>query len=224
MNITPLDTLIVGPDQQATASIIWLHGLGADGYDFEPIVPELRLPDSVRFIFPHAPVRPVTLNDGICMRAWYDIESLREAGRRDDIAGISASQHQIEQLIAAEVELGVGPERIVLAGFSQGGAIALHTGLRYPQRLAGIIALSTYSPLYDRLQDERHPANAHTPVFMAHGVYDPVVPIELGELSRDRLLAAGQPVEWRQYIAKHTVCIEKILDLAAWLRRLLALS
>lgn len=224
MNITPLDTLIVGPDQQATASTIWLHGLGADGYDFEPIVPELRLPDSVRFIFPHAPVRPVTLNDGICMRAWYDIESLREAGRRDDIAGISASQHQIEQLIAAEVELGVGPERIVLAGFSQGGAIALHTGLRYPQRLAGIIALSTYLPLYDRLQDERHPANAHTPVFMAHGVYDPVVPIELGELSRDRLLAAGQPVEWRQYIAKHTVCIEKILDLAAWLRRLLALS
>lgn len=223
MSTASLETLVLGPRQQAQASVIWLHGLGADGHDFEPIVPELQLPDSVRFIFPHAPVRPVTINGGLPMRAWYDISALGGSSYIEDEAGIRTSQQQVEQLIAAEAAQGVSPERIVLAGFSQGGAIVLHTGLRYASRLAGIMALSTYLPLHEHLEAERHVANAETPVFMAHGQFDQVVPMAIGQRSQERLQAIGQPVDWREYPIEHSVSLEEIRDIAAWLRQVLAL-
>jgi phospholipase/carboxylesterase len=218
-----LDSLQLGPRGQAAASVIWLHGLGADGHDFQPIVPELGLPDSVRFIFPHAPIRPVTLNGGLPMRAWYDILSLGEPRTEDDV-GIRNSERQVRRLIEREASHGVTPERIVLAGFSQGGAIALHAGLRYPQRLAGIMALSTYLPLAASLEGERSPANADTPVFMAHGRFDQIVVAAYGQRSREYLEALGQPVEWRDYPMEHSVSIEEIRDIADWLRKSLALG
>src|SRR5437868_3720690 len=166
-----------------TAAVIWMHGLGADGHDFEPIVPELGLPSSmsVRFIFPHAPVRPVTLNNGMRMRAWYDIIQL--GGGAEDAPGIRASQGLVEELIAGQTKKGMAPERIVLAGFSQGGAIALHTALRHPARLAGVLALSTYLPLASTVQGEMNAANRDTPIFMAHGEYDDVIPLRRAEQS-----------------------------------------
>lgn len=224
MSTAPLETLIIGPRDKAQASVIWLHGLGADGTDFEPIVPELRLPETIRFIFPHAPVRPVTINGGMPMRAWYDITALGGASFVEDAAGITTSQQQVEQLIAAEAAHGVTPERIVLAGFSQGGAIALHTGLRQAERLAGIMALSTYLPLNERLEAERQAANTETPIFMAHGQYDPVVPMAIGQFSCERLQAVGQPVEWREYPIEHSVSLDEIQDIAAWLRQVLKLA
>lgn len=224
MSTAPLETLVIGPRDQAQASVIWLHGLGADGSDFESIVPELQLPETVRFVFPHAPVRPVTINGGMPMRAWYDITALGGGSIVEDAEGIITSQQQVEQLIAAEAAHGVSPERIVLAGFSQGGAIVLHTGLRQSTRLAGIMALSTYLPLNQHLEAERHAANADTPIFMAHGQYDQVVPMTIGQQSRDRLQSVGQPLEWHEYPIEHSVSLEEIRDIAAWLRQVLALG
>ncbi len=218
-----LDCVEVGAGDDARASVIWLHGLGADGHDFEPIVPELRLPAElgVRFLFPHAPVRPVTLNAGMAMRAWYDIIALGGNAEQDD-AGIRQSARQVEALMKREHERGVPAERMVLAGFSQGGAIALHLGLRHPERLAGIMGLSTYLPLGDTVEAERHEANAATPIFLAHGSMDPVVPMTMGERSRDGLQAMGYPVEWHDYPMVHQVCMEEIADISAWLQRVLA--
>jgi phospholipase/carboxylesterase len=205
-----------------TASVIWLHGLGADGHDFEPIVPELDFPDTlaVRFVFPHAPMQPVTINGGAVMRAWYDVYAL-DGQRREDAAGVRASQARVEELIAAEKARGVAASRIVLAGFSQGGAIALQTGLRHPERLAGIMALSTYLPLAGTLASEASPANRATPIFMAHGLYDPLIPIERAATSRRQLEAAGYAVERHEYPMEHAVCAAEIADISAWLQRVL---
>ncbi|HEX9184656.1 MAG TPA: alpha/beta hydrolase-fold protein [Burkholderiales bacterium] len=204
------------------SAVIWLHGLGADGHDFEPIVPELRLPAQlrVRFVFPHAPVRPVTLNMGMPMRAWYDI--LQLGGGREDDAGIRASQELVEGLLARELARGVPVRRIVLAGFSQGGAIALHTGLRYGERLGGIMALSTYLPLAGSLQAERSRANRDLPILMAHGTLDPMIAVARARESRAALQALGYAVDWREYAMPHSVCAEEIADIAAWLLRTLA--
>lgn len=204
------------------AAVIWLHGLGADGYDFEPIVPELGLPPQlrVRFVFPHAPVRPVTLNMGMPMRAWYDI--LQLGGGAEDAAGIRDSQGLVQELVAREVARGVPARRVVLAGFSQGGAIALHTGLRHGERLGGILALSTYLPLAATLAAERSPANRDLPVFMAHGTLDPMIAVGRARESRAALQALGYAVEWREYAMPHSVCAEEIADIGAWLLRTLA--
>lgn len=220
MDTPLLEALEVGPRDRALASVIWLHGLGADGSDFVPVVPELGLPETVRFVFPHAPVRPVTVNGGLPMRAWYDISSLGGEFVDDD-AGLEDSRQHVERLIAREHERGVAARRIVLAGFSQGGAIALHTGLRHRQPLAGIMALSTYLPAAERLAAERSSANATTAIFMAHGRYDQIVPYRAGSRSRDYLRSLGQPVEWHDYPIEHSVSLPEIRDIAAWLRRLL---
>jgi phospholipase/carboxylesterase len=207
---------------QPTASVIWLHGLGADGRDFVPIIPDLGLPSdlAVRFVFPHAPHRPVTINRGSVMRAWYDIAET-EFGRREDEAGIRESEQTVRGLVQRETERGISSERIVLAGFSQGGAMVLHTGLRLPQRLAGIMALSTYLPLADTLKAEGHQANADVPIFMAHGTDDPIIPVSLGQQSADLLIRSGANLEWRTYEMEHSVCGEEIGDIAAWLARVL---
>ena len=207
---------------QPTAAVIWLHGLGADGHDFASLVPELDLAGCppIRFMFPHAPSMPVTVNGGYVMPAWYDILGPNLVSQQD-AAGIQASERAIVALIAHEVARGIPAERIVLAGFSQGCAMALHTGLRLPQRLAGIMALSGYLPLADRITAERHPANAQTPVFMAHGTQDPVVAIARGEASRDALAALGQPVAWHSYPMPHSLHPQEIFDISAFLAQVL---
>jgi phospholipase/carboxylesterase len=212
-----LRTVEVEPDGSSRATVVWLHGLGADGHDFEPIVPQLRL-SGVRFVFPHAPYRPVTINQGYVMRAWYDIRA-PDLSRGEDENGIRASQSALEELIEQEVSRGIGPSRIVLAGFSQGGALSLHTGLRHPKPLAGILALSTYLPLAAQLAAEAHPANAETPIFMAHGTTDNIVPITLGQRSREVLQGAGYRVDWSTYPTGHTICAEEIHSVSAWLKR-----
>ncbi|HJR13070.1 MAG TPA: alpha/beta fold hydrolase [Rhodanobacteraceae bacterium] len=203
-------------------AVIWLHGLGADGHDFEPIVPQLVRPEwpPLRFLFPHAPVRPITLNNGLPMRAWYDIAGFDLAQRQDE-PGIRTSIGAVDALIAGEVQRGVPPSNIVLIGFSQGGAVALAAGLRHAQKLAGIVALSTYLPIADRTTGERHAANAATPIFMAHGAFDPVVPQVLGERSRDQLRAWGFAVDWHSYPMAHQVCPLEIEDLAAFMTAIL---
>lgn len=205
-----------------TAAVIWLHGLGADGHDFAGLVPELDLSNCppIRFVFPHAPSMPVTVNGGYVMPAWYDILGPNLVSQQD-AAGIQASERAIVALIAHEVARGIPAERIVLAGFSQGCAMALHTGLRLPQRLAGIMALSGYLPLADRLAAERHVANAQTPVFMAHGTQDPVVVLARGEASRDALAALGQPVQWHSYPMPHSLHPREIADISAFLAQVL---
>ncbi|MGI9221818.1 MAG: alpha/beta hydrolase [Woeseiaceae bacterium] len=197
-------------------SVIWLHGLGADGHDFEPIVPELRLPPELglRFVFPHAPVRPVTLNGGMAMRAWFDIFSLDRGGPVDE-EGIRASTALLEGLIAREQERGIAANKIVVAGFSQGGAIALHAALRSTERLAGVMGLSTYLPSKSIFSDET--AAPDLPVFMAHGTLDPVLPMMLGRDAADLLTAHGLSVEWHDYPMAHAVCAEEINDIRAWL-------
>ena len=204
------------------AAVIWMHGLGADGNDFVPIVNEMRLPPtlSIRFVFPHAPVRPVTLNNGFRMRAWYDL-SAGDITNRADVAGILASQAQIEALIAREKTRGIAARRIVLAGFSQGGVIALHTALRHAERLAGIVALSTYLALPDKLAAEGSPANRDIPIFMAHGTYDPMIRPEWGDASRRALVAAGYKVEWHTYPMQHSVVMEEIDAIKAFLIKVL---
>ncbi|MDS4014222.1 MAG: dienelactone hydrolase family protein [Candidatus Accumulibacter sp.] len=205
-------------------SVIWLHGLGADGHDFEPIVEEFdldRLPP-IRFIFPHAPMRAVTINGGYVMRAWYDVVSPDFAPGREEAEGVRQSTAQIEALLARENERGIPAERIVLAGFSQGGAVALHAGLRHAQRLAGVLALSCYLPLADTLADEAHASNRQVPLFMAHGRNDPVVPYDYGKRSAKLLKAEGYPVEWYAYDSEHTVCVEELGDIESWLHRIVS--
>lgn len=217
MNEQPIEIETANP---AGASVIWLHGLGADGHDFEPIVPELGLPPdlAVRFVFPHAPFKPVTINGGYVMRAWYDIIGIGPDVPQDE-AGIRASEQHLRKLIDRERTRGVTTDRIVLAGFSQGGAIALHTGLRYPEKLGGIIALSTYLPLHTLLPGEMQVANRDTPVFMAHGYDDPIVPFPLGQMSRADLERQGVPVEWHEYRMGHTVVPAEITALGKWLAK-----
>jgi phospholipase/carboxylesterase len=216
-----LEAIEIETGRAPRATVIWLHGLGADGHDFEPIVPELRLPASlpVRFLFPNAPQRPVTINMGMRMRAWYDI--LQMGGGAEDESGIRASQAQIEEMIAAEVKRGIAHEKIVLAGFSQGGAIVLQTALRQRRRLAGVMALSTYLPLAGTLAAERTPESSAVPIFMAHGRFDNMIGIDRAAQSRDALLALGYGVEWREYPMPHSVCPEEISDIAAFLQRIL---
>jgi phospholipase/carboxylesterase len=205
-----------------TGAVIWLHGLGADGHDFEPIVPELVRPGerALRFVFPHAPIRPVTLNGGFAMRAWYDIVSLERRGPEDE-AGIRASQATVETLIRRENARGIATSRIVLAGFSQGGSVALFAGTRYAEKLAGIMGLSCYLLLAGQLAAERSSANQATPIFLAHGLEDPIVAPLLGEQARTALVAAGYSVEWHSYPMPHSVCPQEVADIAQWLRRLL---
>ena len=206
-------------------TIIWMHGLGADGSDFVPIVDELALPSipAVRFVFPHASMRPVSINRGMVMRAWYDYDIADgSAALQENMASLRESQRAIEALVSHEVQRGVKPENIVLAGFSQGGALALFAGLHYPEKLAGIMALSCYLPAPRTLAEEAHPANFAVPIFMAHGVADNVIPITLAAASREQLLGSGYPVEWREYGMAHTVCREEIQDIRNWLQRVLA--
>ena len=204
------------------ASIIWMHGLGADGHDFVDVVPELSLParPGVRFVFPHAPMRPVTINGGYVMRAWYDI---RDDGgvRREDPAGVRASQKAIEALIAREKERGVPAAAIVLAGFSQGGAMALHTALRHTERLAGVMALSCSLPLSDTLAGEAAPANRDVSIFMAHGTHDPMIPMARALRAREVLTGLGYRLEWHEYPMPHSVCVEEIAHIGAWLAKVL---
>jgi phospholipase/carboxylesterase len=220
------DTLLATNDIETgpnpSASIIWMHGLGADSSDFVPLVPELDLSgcDAIRFVFPNAPVMPVTINGGHRMRAWYDILGL-EMERREDEAGLRASQTAIERLIAREVERGVRSARIVVAGFSQGCAMALQTGLRHPEPLAGLLCLSGYLPLRDTVRTERAPANQKTPIFMAHGLADNVVALDRAEKSRDLLATLGYQVQWQSYSMGHSLCAEEVADIGKWLRTVL---
>jgi phospholipase/carboxylesterase len=216
------EAVVLNPAAPATATVIWLHGLGADGFDFVPIVPELRLPDSlpVRFVFPHAQPRPVTINNGFVMRAWYDILGLGP-GRPEDEAGIRGSERIVAHYVDREIAAGIPASRIVVAGFSQGGAIALQAGLRYPQRLAGVMALSTYLPLRESLQTEASSANKTLPIFMAHGLRDGIVPADLGRQAKDALQALDYAVEWQSYPMEHQVCMEEVVDISRWLQKVL---
>ena len=211
--------VILEPASPADAAVIWLHGLGADGHDFVPIVEELRLPSTmaVRFIFPHARPRPVTINNGFVLRAWYDITSLGP-DRKEDEAGIRESADVVRAYVEQENARGIASDRIVIAGFSQGGAIALQAALRHPQRLAGVMALSTYLPLQQTLATEASPANRDVPILMCHGLRDNMVPATLGKSSRDVLQGLGYTVEWQAYPMEHSVCMEEVLDISKWLQ------
>lgn len=204
-------------------SVIWLHGLGADGHDFAPIIPELVARDwpALRFVFPHAPVRPVTINNGMAMRAWYDIKGADIASRQDE-AGVRESIAQLDALIAREADRGVPAERVMLAGFSQGGAVVLAGGVRHAKRLGGVVALSTYLPIHETTAAERSTANAELPIFMGHGSLDPVVPQALGARSRDLLRGLGYRVDWHSYPMQHSVNADEIADLRLWLGAWLA--
>jgi phospholipase/carboxylesterase len=217
-----LDAIEIETGPNATHSVIWLHGLGADGNDFAPLVPALQIPSTlpVRFVFPHAPVQPVTINGGMVMRSWYDILE-PSLVRQEDEAGILASEKAIHTLIEQEMARGIPSERILLAGFSQGCAMTLHTGLRYPKRLAGLICLSGYLPLADRAAPAWHEANRQTPLFIAHGSHDPVVSIERGLASKDLLVANGYAVQWHTYPMPHSVCPEEVGDIASFMRQTL---
>jgi phospholipase/carboxylesterase len=208
--------IILESGKQPQHNIIWLHGLGADGHDFVPIADELNLPVAVRFIFPHAPMRPVTINGGFVMRAWYDIAG-QSIDARQDTAGIRASQSLVDTLITQEVAHGIAPRNIFLAGFSQGGAIALHTALRQKAPLGGVLALSAYLPLADSVPDEMQPGTRVTPIFMAHGRNDPLIPHALGAASRDALKDLGYAVTWHEYAMEHSVCDEELRDIETWL-------
>ena len=217
------DQVTLTPSQSPAASVILLHGLGADGWDFVPIVEELGLPDAlpVRFVFPHAPVRPVTVNNGYEMRAWYDIKAFTPEGRAD-AAGLAKAVRRVDEMLRAEIAAGVAASRIVLAGFSQGGAVALCAGLRFGERLAGLLALSTYLPFPERLAAGKSAANQDVPILMCHGRMDPVVPVGMGTEARDVLRALGYAVEWHEYPMQHEVCAAELREIARWLRERLA--
>jgi phospholipase/carboxylesterase len=219
----PLQTIELHPGGTPRATVIVLHGLGADGTDFLPVADQIDLSAAgpVRWIFPRAPERPVTINGGYRMRAWYDILGT-DLSRREDEAGLRESFAQVDALLAREAERGVPPERTVLAGFSQGCAITLGAGLRHTHRLAGLAGMSGYLPLADATAAERHPSNAATPVFLGHGERDGMVPIARGVAARDAIAALGAPVEWHAYPMEHSVCAEELQHLAAWLRRVLS--
>lgn len=217
-----LDAVEIETGRNPTGAVIWLHGLGADGHDFAPIVPQLVSPDerSLRFVFPHATVRPVTINGGMSMRAWYDILGFDRGVPQDEV-GIRDSDSAVGALIRRENARGIPTSHIVLGGFSQGGAISLFAGPRYPEKLAGIMGLSCYMLLEDSLPAERTKANYPTPIFLAHGTQDPVVEVRRGTEARQLLEAAGYPVEWHAYPMPHSVCPQEIDDIAAWLRKVL---
>ena len=225
MPTNPLESVIVEPKEKAIASVIFLHGLGADGHDFTPVVPQLnqltQLP--IRYIFPHAPTRPITINNGYVMRAWYDIAGL-DRSVKEDIEGIVTSAKSIEELITAELSKGISTQKIILAGFSQGGAIALYTGLRYPSQLGGIIALSTYIPVPDQLSKEIHEANKQISIFLAHGIQDSLIPYTWGEITYKRLHDLKYNVSWHKYNMAHTVCHDEIVDIGKWLKERLAIN
>lgn len=220
-----LQVITLEPKSAATASVIWLHGLGADGHDFEPIVPALNLPSdhAVRFKFPHAPIRPITINGGMEMRGWYDITQ-QGLDREVDEQGIAESAEGVASIISDEMAAGISSRQIVLAGFSQGGAIALHLGLRFEHRLAGILALSTYLPNPERLASEAHESNRDCPIFVGHGRHDPLVPETFGEQTTQVLGDAGYSVEYKTYPMEHAVSAEEISDIAVWLKRVLAID
>lgn len=217
-----LDCIEIETGAQPRHAIIWMHGLGADGHDFAPLVPELRLQDipPIRFIFPHAPVRPVSINNGMAMRAWYDILP-PQGGVREDEAGLRQSQQAIQALIARENQRGIPTENIVLAGFSQGCAMTLMTGLRMDRKLAGMVGLSGYLPLAHLVAAERHPANQDTPIFLAHGTQDPMVVLPRAEASHRALVDMGYRVTWKTYVMPHSVCMDEIHDIAAFLRQVI---
>jgi phospholipase/carboxylesterase len=226
MSNTPLESIEIETGARPLASVIWMHGLGADGNDFVPIVHELDLrgaPD-IRFVFPHAPMQPVTINNGYVMRAWYDVKwgDLEGSSKQADEDGVRTSQAAITGLIERERARGILSERIVLAGFSQGGAMALQTGLRYADTLAGVMALSCYLPLAETFAAEATAQNRKTPIFMAHGLQDGVIPYPMAERSREVLRHHGYEVEWHEYPMAHSVCLEEIEDIGAWLKRVIA--
>ena len=212
--------MVIEPHSTHKASVIWLHGLGADGHDFEPIVPELKLPNDlgIRFIFPHAPKRPIAINGGMVMRAWYDIR-IPDLSLQEDEDSIRESSDILSSYIDAEINAGITADKILIAGFSQGGAMTLFTGLRYPQKLAGLLALSTYLPLPDQLQAEANNANLKTPLMMMHGTFDPIIPVFQGQNSRYLLQQAGYSIEWHEYPMQHAVCPQEINDISHWLQQ-----
>ncbi len=214
------DAVVIEPHSTHKASVIWLHGLGADGHDFEPIVPELKLPNDlgIRFIFPHAPKRPIAINGGMVMRAWYDIR-IPDLSLQEDEDSIRESSDILSSYIDAEINAGITADKILIAGFSQGGAMTLFTGLRYPQKLAGLLALSTYLPLPDQLQAEANNANLKTPLMMMHGTFDPIIPVFQGQNSRYLLQQAGYSIEWHEYPMQHAVCPQEISDISHWLQQ-----
>jgi len=216
--MAPLDSVKIDPKADPYASIIWLHGLGADGHDFEPIIPELDIPETlpIRFIFPHAPMRSVTINAGMVMRAWYDVVGLPGAGGIE-LDDFFESVDHLDALIQKEMEAGIPSERILLAGFSQGGAISLHTGLTYGKRLAGILALSTYLPTVDNIAEEISPVNKDIPIMMAHGTQDPMIPMAHAIRTKQALRRLGIQIKWHEYPIMHGVCVEEIQDIRSWL-------
>lgn len=219
---TAADCVQIETGTNPTHAIIWLHGLGADGNDFAPLVPQLRLPGEhgIRFVFPHAPIRPVTINNGMPMRAWYDILAT-DLVRREDAPGIQASHKRVQALVDNENARGIPTENIVLAGFSQGCAMALYTGLRLDRQLAGIMGLSGYLPLADQLEAQRHAANHDTPIFLAHGTLDPVVALARAQATHQQLQQLGYNVSWHTYPMPHAVCPQEIVDIAQFLMRVL---
>lgn len=216
-----LPAIEINPTRAVKASVICLHGLGADGHDLESLATQLATAEqAVRFIFPHAPQRAITRSDGYVMRAWYDVYGPDLAEKFDE-AGIRTSERQVRALIEREIQAGIAARCVVVMGFSQGGAMALHAGLRYPERLGGILALSTYLLLPDKVREEAHPANADVPIMMTHGTQDDVIPLERGEAARAKLQELGYRVQWRVYPMPHTLCVPEIEDMANWLRAIL---
>lgn len=217
-----LDYIEINTCESPNSSVLWLHGLGADGHDFENIVQELKLPEKlgVRFIFPHAPIQPVSINAGYPMRSWFDILGLDDRAIQDE-EGIKKSQKSIDYLIDNIIKTGIPSQRIILGGFSQGGALALHTALRYDRPLAGAIGLSTYLPLVDRLTQERNEVNSKLPIFLAHGVQDAVVPYQYGKMGYNFLKDSGHPVDWHEYIMPHSVNAEEVRDISDWIQVIL---
>ncbi|MDF1795697.1 MAG: carboxylesterase [Coxiellaceae bacterium] len=221
---TPLQTFVIEPKQPANYSVIWMHGLGATANDFEDIVPALQLPEhaNVRFVFPQAPTKPITINGGMPMPAWYDIYDLDRLDNQD-ADGVQLSAVAITALIDMEINNGIANDHIILAGFSQGGAMALHTGLRYPKTLGGIMAMSCYLPVSDLLEAERHHSNHQTPLFIAHGTFDPVLPYVLSELTIAELQRHDYNITTHQYPMGHEMCLDEIKDMSSWLSRTITL-